>query len=226
MTGMKKPLLNVLLAVGIVATAAVIQGRLTNRWGMSQALTSSGTDLQKQMPNTIGDWDYQEDLPLSQAVQDVLQCVSHLNHVFVNRNSGENIGATLIIGPSGPLTVHTPEICLSTGGYVQVGRSQQVEIKHEERVLGTFYRANFRSQTPNLPSLEIFWGWHDGKGWSAPDNPRLTFGGAPALYKLQVTAQLWPNVAEGDEGSVAQFLRTYLLAVPPFRLETSDSATP
>jgi hypothetical protein len=213
-----KYFLTMLLALGFIATAAVLQGRLSNRWGAHDALTASGVGVIEQMPREFGDWRFQEDQPLSRTVQAVLQCVSHLNHVFVNKSTGETIGSTVILGPSGPLIVHTPEICLSSVDYAQVGPSQRVVVKQGDQALGTFYRAIFRSKSPNLPSMEIFWGWNDGTGWSAPDNPRLSFGGAPALYRLQIAAQLWPNVAEGDEGSVAQFLRAYLVAAPQFQI--------
>lgn len=213
-------------AVGIISAAAYMQGRLSNRWGTNAPLAASSVNLLTQIPRDFGDWKFQEDLPLSAAVQDVLQCASHVNYVFVNKISGEQIGATVLLGPSGPLTVHTPEICLSAADYTQVGKSQIVALNHDDRYLGTFYRAIFRSQSPNVPSLEIFWGWNDGTGWNAPDNPRLNYGGVAALYKLQVAAQLWPNVAEGEEGTAAQFVRSFLLSAPPFRFEASDSISP
>lgn len=217
------PIFTTLIATGIIVTAAVIQGRISNRWGTNDSLTASSVGVIEKIPHEFGDWKFQEEQPLSKRVQAILQCTSHTNQVFVHDNTGESIGATVILGPSGPLTVHTPEICLSAVDYAQIENSERVVIKEGDRVLGTFYRAKFRSNSPNLPSIEIFWGWNDGTEWSAPENPRLTFGGAPALYRLQVAAQLWPNVADGDKGVAAQFIRAFLLAAPRFQFAISDS---
>ena len=56
--------------------------------------------------------------------------------------------------------------------------------------------------------LRIWWAWNDGKGWRAPDYPRLAFGGAPALFKMYVVEE-----AALKSDASEEFLRVLLPAL-------------
>ena len=57
--------------------------------------------------------------------------------------------------------------------------------------------------------MSVIYGWHDGRGWSAPDRPRYSFGIRPYLFKLQVTERL-PNGDVDNTVSCREFLDEFL----------------
>jgi hypothetical protein len=58
--------------------------------------------------------------------------------------------------------------------------------------------------------LRIYWAWKAGRGWQAPANPRLTFGAAPALYKLYLVYHAAPGIALPEHDPCEDFLHDLL----------------
>ncbi len=57
-----------------------------------------------------------------------------------------------------------------------------------------FFRADaVQPKQAEETRLRIYWAWNDGKGWSAPDDARLSsvaYRHSPVLYKLYVQRDL------------------------------------
>ena len=67
-------------------------------------------------------------LQMSTAVIEMLQCAGYISRVYVNQLTGENVRVALLLGPPGPIAVHTPEICFSAQDYRQEESRKRVAI--------------------------------------------------------------------------------------------------
>src|SRR5262245_60853695 len=104
------------LAAAIVLVAnGVMQGYLTNRWHRSADLEMSISRL-SNVPETIGDWrstsETLEEAVLSRACID-----GYVYRNYENQINGKKVTVLLMCGRSGPLSVHTPDICYRGAGF-------------------------------------------------------------------------------------------------------------
>jgi hypothetical protein len=173
-------------------------------------LQSAGDKLQRT-PERFGDWILERSQPLDEDSAELLQSTDGTQRIYRNQRTGETVALTLIVGPAGPMSVHTPEVCYSSRDYKTVSPPNRFHV-------GSGGDAQFWGMTLESTDLEggglsVAYGWNDGNGWAAPQMPRFEFGGAPVLYKLQLAAPL-----EGDNGlkqnnTCRSFLRAFLPAL-------------
>jgi hypothetical protein len=131
-------------------------------------------------------------------VLETLRCEGHVHRSYVNRETGETVNVALIVGPSGPTAVHTPEICFSSRAY-------EITDPRETKFFGasgdsdssSLWKTRFRSQNAEAGELQVYYGWSTGGAWTASQSPRFEFGGSPLLYKIQVSAQMGPTKEDG-----------------------------
>ena len=201
----------IIVAMLLLVGGAFVHGRFTNRWGQA-ADTLDAAKILESLPKEVDQWQVRDEIPLGASALSILQCEGFVNRIYFNRTSGEMLGVTVLLGPPGPMTVHTPEICFPSRDYLQAGQPERLSLRQGEADLGDFYRVMFRPTSPSGTSLEVLYGWHDGQAWQAPDTPRFAFGGRPHLFKIQIVSQLWPNVTFGENGVAATFLRSFVAA--------------
>ena len=94
----------------------------------------------------------------------------------------------VIVGPPGPISVHTPEICYSGAEYTQIGERQAVFLGD-----GGAKQSAWLTQFPRTTSRGmacVYYAWSDGGNWKAADQPRVSFAGRPLLYKFQLAVQM------------------------------------
>ncbi len=205
-------LLAAVLLGGITVSAAILHGTIAHRW-KAPSDTAAMVKLIDRVPSEFGDWRLVGEMPLTKSVEQILQCTNYVNRTYSNLRTGDQVAVTLLLGPPGPMTVHTPEVCKTSRDFESIGLPDRVTIA-TENATSQFYYSMFRSSNPTLPAIEVFYGWNKLEGWDAPDAPRFAYGGTPLLFKLQVASQLGPNVGSGQEGLSAKFLNEFLLALP------------
>src|SRR5262249_3307878 len=134
-----------------------------------------------------------------------------LNRRYVHRNGAE-VTVFMICGRPGPVSVHTPDICYGGLGFHVVGSQNRYPIEGSGAMPpADFIWAHFEKPVALSPvHLRIYWTWKAGPGWQAPKDPRLTFGGAPALYKLYITCRPAPGSEKSDEDPCRDFMRDFL----------------
>jgi len=208
----KTLLVAIFVASLVTASAAVLHGRLSNRWGTAPD-SNFTLEFVQSLPRTVGDWQVVDETPLDSFALETLQCASYANRIYAHRRTGDQLAVTLLAGPPGPMTVHTAEICMTTRNFKSMGEPDRAEFQSGDST-ARFYRSAFRSTSPAQPSVEVFYGWSQGGKWDAPDAPRFAYGGAPMLLKLQVVSTIWPNVATGNDGLAARFLKELLTVLP------------
>ena len=116
--------LGIALVVAMTVASAVLQGRIRNRWGPSESMQAAAQELGKA-PNSFGGpqndrWQLIVTETTDRFPDDViemLECSGYINRCYENRRTGEKVDVFVVIGPTGPISSHTPEICFSSQNY-------------------------------------------------------------------------------------------------------------
>jgi hypothetical protein len=172
-------------AVGLTIGGGYVQGKLSHRWGQPPEITEAVKRL-SSLPETIGHWKKVDDSDLSDYERSVLQCHAHLRRVYRHAKSGQTVQVSLLLGPAGPTSVHTPEMCLGGGPFtVDALRTPLVVTGRDDQ----FWTVTFKGTDVSAQSLRAVYAWRFEGSWEAPREPRVSHGTLPYLYKLQVVCQ-------------------------------------
>ena len=188
-----KLLLAMAAAVVLTVAPALVQGRLVHRWGTPPDMSAAAQQL-VQFPRSFGDWDVSQDgEPLSEDICHELGLVGHVSRVYKNRTNGEVVTLLLMLGQSGRLVRHPPDICYANRANQQVNEATTMSVDttappSELRLLE--YR---KSGLATEDRFLVAYGLTTDITWSAPKYPRIAFGGSPHVYKLQILTTLEPG---------------------------------
>lgn len=185
-----------LLALGAAAIAltvltGVVYGRWTQRWGPPPDLQAAAARV--ELPRQIGAWQLLEEQPLADEVLRTLECVGHVNRVYVDKATGARVNVAVLAGPPGPISVHTPEICYSSRAYEITADRQKTWFKAPGGASHSLWRTTFKSRNAGAEQLRVYYGWSTGDQWAASPSPRFEFGGQSFLYKIQMATQVGPS---------------------------------
>jgi hypothetical protein len=197
----------------LVATVlvGVLQGRLSRRWGTPADVASFGEKLDS-IPTRIGSWQLESSDELEEEVQKILNCEGSLKRRYVNVDTGAAVNVALLLGPSGPIAVHTPEICYSSRDFTIDGEKKVVPLKASGEKPDEFWAIKFRGKNVAADHLQVYYGWSTGEEWSAPESSRFAFSGQPWLYKIQVAAST-TGAGESDTDPCRDFLEAFVPAI-------------
>lgn len=207
----KQPQLNVVLLLAgamviLTGISGVMHGKMSNRWGASADLQSAG-DAIGELPDQFGGWTMEEEKAVPNLVIETIQASGSAQRVYAD-DRGYRVEMVLLAGPPGPIAVHKPEICYS---------SQNTQMLEEESVTvggsneHSFRMIKFKPESLSATPFRVFYGFsEDGVNWVASENPRVEFGDADYLYKLQMVSDaLVPT--DGDDSAQA-FLSAFAQA--------------
>jgi hypothetical protein len=195
-----------LIAITLATGAA--HGRLIGRWG-AQPDVVDGARLLERVPPQFGDWQKVGNDKLDPAAERVLQCHGNIVRVYENKRTGDRVSVAVLLGPAGPISVHTPEICYSSRDYqITQDRKLWTSAGTGQAADDTLWDLRLTANDVSLTPLRVLYGWTNGKTWQATERPRFAFGGSPYLYKLQLAG---PAPVEEDTRDVCgEFLSAFL----------------
>lgn len=214
-------LLSFTLLVAFTLLTASLHGNASRRWGQGKLLDSATKKLDA-IPAQFGDWELKTRQELPKEVVDILESPGCMMGIYVNKATGETVSAALLVGAPGPISVHTPDICYSSSRYNISDERSSVRIDGTPDGADRFWKLDLQSRGVNAEKLRVFYGWHAGEHWLAPENPRITCATAPVLYKIQVACDLATDAGQDDAGQ--RFLRDFLKAAKP-HLEVAQSGS-
>jgi hypothetical protein len=195
-----------LSAGGLTAVSllvGVVHGRLTNRWGPQPDMEEASRRLES-MPEDIEGWHCDpHSPPLDERVKEMLQCQGSLNRVYENVKTGQTVSVVVLLGPAGPISVHTPEICYSSQDY-QIASDRVAYTIDSQQDL---WDLRLKAKEGGAP-LRVLYAWTNDGNWDATANPRFAFGGRPLLYKIQLAGPV-PNETS-DQDACRDFLDAFL----------------
>jgi hypothetical protein len=203
----------------LVATCVVgaVHGQLTNRWGPQPDLVAAGTLLEK-MPQEIAGWVATSELPLEDNVVEMLQCKGSVSRVYEHPQTGERISVAVLLGPSGPIAVHTPEICYSSKDFRITSDRHRWSVSDTEELWDLRLKSNDAIGSP----LRVLYGWTNDRYWHATKYPRFAYGGRPLLYKIQLAG---PVPIEGKRDAMKEFLAAFLPVLREHLIDPSQASS-
>jgi hypothetical protein len=198
--------LPIVLALPVLLAYGVTEGLWTDRWGPSPELQQSVPRL-AQVPAEVGPWESIDD-PLEARHVAKAELHAHLRRRYVNRQTGEELTVLLVCGRPGPIAAHSPEVCFGGAGF-------DLAERRAVPVAGVAGRADFWAgrfdKTAGVPeSLQVYWAWNTGDGWQAVTDPRWSFAGRRALYKLYVVRPMTRPDEPAEKGPIPGFLGVFL----------------
>lgn len=211
-----------LAAIGVTAVAGLVHGRLSGRWGRPPQSASLAQRLE-QFPADIGNWRVRDSYDLEQGVRDALECVGCVNRRYVNQETGEVVALAVMLGPAGPISVHTPEVCYSSREYRTVQPPQRTKIPDAAGGEASYWATTFESTRLEKSLLRVYHAWSTDGGWTAAEHPRFEYAGQPFLFKLQLAAELPAGTDLTQQDPCGHFLRDFL---PVFKQHVFGQASP
>jgi len=202
------------LIAGILGLATVISGLLlgqaSGRWGTTPAIATAEQLLGRRLPERTGNWRLRKEQELESQVLKMMSCNAYIARVYEHDQTGALVTVTVLVGPAGPISVHTPEICYSSRDYV-VGRNRvKVPVDDDAGRHHEFWDVSLKARDSESSVQRVLYAWSTGEAWNATAHPRFAFAGAPYLYKLQLAARS-PVAAKRDDFDPCQdFLRSFL----------------
>jgi hypothetical protein len=229
------------LAVVLVAIftigPALWAGHYLNRWGDTAEIDDAARQLAR-FPTEFGPWKATRDgESLSEYVQNELGVVGYISRRYENRENGSNVNMLLMVGQPGPLLRHPPNICYANRANRQVG--EMFTFKTDTTTPSCEFTA-IEYEPPGAVARDRFivaYAMTAGTDWCVPRFPRLEFGAAPKLYKVQMLSLLGsPQEQEQDKGlqMLEKFAADFTMAfsqlhnggLPAANASNPSSATP
>jgi hypothetical protein len=174
------------VAVAVLVGTGVAHGLRTDRWGLAAELKAA-TDRLDKVPTKVGDWEGRP-MPMDQRQLRITQAAGSNSQLFVQRGTGQQVNLLLLCGRPGPLSNHTPDVCLAGSGFTMEGAAQRQKIETANGVTGEFWTAAFVRDVPRHERMRVWWAWRTADQWEATDAPRVQLALRPVAYKLYVVS--------------------------------------
>jgi hypothetical protein len=198
MSQLRRQIPLILLATVTIASGA-IAGVFSNRWGAPATLANAAERF-ANFPDELGPWQLEKSEPFAPIVAEMLECAASTHRVYRHRQTGKAVQVGLHVGPPGPTSVHTPDVCLSSQDFEQIHAPERIQVLSTSRGGGTFWKVDYRARTLEGGAARLVYAWSTGEGWVAAQRPRFEFVGHRLLYKLQVSSSF--NELDDDDDDV------------------------
>lgn len=197
-----------LALLGGTLASGILHGRMSNRGAGDRLLRQASARLEKGLPARLGSWRLVKTKELDEEVAKKLQCAGSLQGVYTNDQTGDNISVAIVAGPSGPISVHTPEICFSARDYEMAGERKPLAVLDKSRRKHQLWQLYANARNPSRANLRVIYGWSRGQEWEAASGPRFAYAGVPVLYKIQLATPATDNSQNVDptQDFLARFL--------------------
>jgi hypothetical protein len=202
-----------LLAYGLA------EGYWTNRWSLPPQLAEAPERL-AAIPRQVGEWQGEDaELDPRQIKQGNIHAA--LLRRYTSRVTGETLSVLIVCGRPGPITVHSPEVCLGGAGF-ELEQPEKLKEITGPGLSGddTFWAGRFHKPGAAVPEvMELHWSWNARGDWQAVEGARLYFARERALFKLYVTRALTrpdgPGAEKAEGGDERNPSREFLAAFLP-----------
>jgi len=186
-------------------------------------------DLIANIPEEFGEWQRMKEAELPDYALEQLKVSDAKNWSYVNTQTDEKVNVSFLVGPTGRLSVHTPEACMDGQGYM-VSEPRQRESfpgndsSSQEEAGGTtdeqnmFWRVVIARRSAIDYRIVSYYALGTGRQWWAKDQPRYELDKYPFILKMQVE-----TLVQSDPESynaARNFLRDFLPEVAKVYAET------
>lgn len=204
--------------------------------------------LTKNIPDEIGSWKRTEVKPLQDFAAEQLKVRDAEHWTYTNEETGEKVFISFLVGPTGRLSVHTPEVCLAGEGFYTVKKRQRerfalnegeavslgetldvsgeltdTESQDDAREMSSghvdeFWRVAIGHSSTPGRQVVFYYALGTGKQWWAKENPRYELANYPFVLKMQVETYTADDFESYN--SARTFLKVFLPEVEKVFAET------
>lgn len=158
-------------------------------WWNKQDAAQVRTNAEKAavLPPVVGDW-LGNEVEVSTREKQATGASKITRYRYRLPASDMLIEVTLLVGPTGPIAVHPPTVCLPSAGW-RLQADPEVRLLDGDGQRGRFHVGKFVHvdlSTGIRQRATLIWAWNDGRGWDVPVNPRWTYAGRPVLWKIYI----------------------------------------
>jgi hypothetical protein len=204
-----------LILLGATLASGWVHGELINRWGEADALELAAGRLGRELPPRLGPWRLVKTIELEEDAAKILRVAGHLHGMYANEQTGDSVVIAVLAGPSGPLAVHTPEICYPAAEYELAGLRHQWKVADASGQNHALWEIHANSRHSTRPNLRVLYGWSRGGPWEAVVGPRFALAGLPVLYKLQLAGPVRQSQSAQERDPCEDFLSRFLEELQP-----------
>jgi hypothetical protein len=209
---MKRTVVIMLSAAGVVLLSGGVHGYLTERWYRSTEVEEAAARL-ADIPEHFGPWTAAAEEPIPANELQAAGAEGCWQRSFTSATTGHKVHVVLMVGRTGQMSVHRPENCYPGQGYnLASGAPLRRTIKTTGGPDAEFFTARFVKPevTTGTSELRIYWTWNASGRWQAPEYPRATFAREPYLFKLYVIRELPQRAERAEDDPATVFLRLFL----------------
>jgi len=204
-------LIGVIVILVMTVAIAFHSGVLTGRWRTFAGLDEA-RDALKALPMKIGDWLAEEEGELDATSIKMLRIQdSYVFRTYRNTVTQATVHLTILVGSTGIITVHTPDVCFGGKDYERDAARTRVQInvqREEDEVDDFFWRINFTGRSLDTNNrISFYYAVSPGDTWNAVESPRATYQSYRYVYKLQ--AEAYSGTGD-DSDNVKTFLEDCL----------------
>ena len=193
----------------LTAIATGLHGHWTNRWDEPFDLLQAAEKLDA-VPTECGDWKMEASSDLDKGTLRMLQCAGYISRTYVNTATQASVNVAILVGPPGPISVHTPDICYSSQAYKITDKRKPKKISGRDRPDERFWAMTFQPKAIGSRPLRVYYAWSDGGTWVAQKDGRYAFAGRTHLFKIQLAAKLPYDTGKNAEDPCEEFLQAFL----------------
>ncbi|MCL2116909.1 MAG: EpsI family protein [Planctomycetaceae bacterium] len=187
-------------------------------------------DLMDRIPPEIGEWKRTKAAELPWYALEQLKVSRAENWTYVNEQTDEYVHVSFLVGPTGRLSVHTPEACMDGQGYAISQSRQRESFSAMDSSPGndedadnsddrdTFWRVAITSKVLSDYQIVTYYALGTGKRWWAKNEPRYELAQYPFVLKMQVETA---TTSESESYNAARsFLKAFLPEIAKVYAET------
>ncbi|MCH2181110.1 MAG: EpsI family protein [Mariniblastus sp.] len=202
-----KLIIGLLVLAVLTVIPTIVDGQRRFRWGQD----TETLDFVKKLngiPKKFGDWECTSESELSPTSLQLLTPFNSITRTYFNQREKINVNLFVLLGPTGPTAVHTPDICFDSREYKKIGNRKAISVDMDsnsgEKSDSKFFRTEFKSRNIEEQGLKSIYGWRTSDGpWLAAEQPRWSFADNRYLFKLQATAR-FPSVETMKDSRVLE----------------------
>ncbi|MDR3196883.1 MAG: EpsI family protein [Planctomycetaceae bacterium] len=210
-------IIGIVLIIVITFCMTIYSGVQTGRWSLFKGLAEA-RQLLKELPKEINDWVIVgEDQLLDLATITELQIQDgYVARSYRHTKTQAVVHMVLMVGPTGHVVVHTPEICFGGRDYKKEENRVSVKIPvvlqdSPDESEDSFWKVDFVNRGLRRDKISFYYSVSLGQFWIATENPRSAFQFYRYVYKIQVQ-----SLADGETDNVKNFLQDCLPAIHEF----------
>ena len=142
-------------------------------------------------------------------VVEMLECAGHYQAAYRSTLHPDWLVQLLVIvGPSGPLLIHSPDVCYPASGNTFVSGPDWIEVHAATGEKRSLQVMMFKQRKLEGRKVRVGYAFSKGDAWRSPQNARREYAGAPFLFKIQLHTTLPSDYQlTEDQDPLADFMQ-------------------